>query len=332
VCDNDLHGSDEDGNPLCPHVPGTRKFLTDDQQDAQRNRGVDDGVATYSIHDATAGEVSAVFDGAVTGAGFRRMLSAYSRGELSGANLAEARLSYGPILAARFDLGRSPKARRRHNPQRSVFVMAKRDKALPGQGILLPDLIDQIRDGEIDPNDITVNLSGGGDDGRSGQGGGNRPAETPETAQLREQLAETNRRLEAAEKRAQKEAEDRLAERRAAALAAVDRDADAAVEANRERLTGETAKTFRAALCQAGRDDLDHPLDGGARRFDQIKALQAGAPAQDVTREKIATSKPEVLPNYGTSGNDSATNLEEDVRAQNAKHMPKGTRIESKAG
>jgi hypothetical protein len=318
VCDHDLYGRDEDGNRLCPHVPGTRKHVAGDQQEAQRQRGVDDGVATYSIHDATAGEVSAVFDGAVTGAGFRRFHEAARLGRLTAAEFSEGRKFYGPLLEAR--------SRPRGNPKRSVFIMAKRQSQ--GSTVSAQQLFDQFQSGELDPEDVRVELR---EDGDEPERPAPRAADNDETRKLREQLAETNRRLEAAEKAREAEAAEKLAERRKTDLAAVDRDADDAVEANRSRLTGETAKLFRTALCRAGRDDLDHPLDGGEKRFAALVKLQEGAPERKETREVVAERKPVALPNYGASGDDEAE-LDREVREQNAKSMPKGSRIKAGSG
>lgn len=324
ICDNELYARDEDGNLKCPHVPGTRKHLDDGQQESQRQRGVDNGVATYSIHDATAGEVSAVFDGAVTGAGFRRMQLAYSRGQLSAVDLAEARVAYGPLLSARPD-------RPRAGTKGRIFIMAKRRTST----VSAQQLFDGFQSGEIDPDDVTVELAEeGGDDGARPAPAPRAPraADNDETRQLREQLAETNRRLELAEKAREQEAAEKLAERRRVALADVDREADSAVEKNRSRLTGESAKVFRAALVQAGRDDLDHPLEGGAKRFAALVKLQEGTPERGETKERIAGGqKPDSLPNYGANGDGTETDLDADVAAQNAKHMPAATRRE-KAG
>jgi hypothetical protein len=72
VCQQDLYGVDQDGNYICPHVPGSTRKMNKDQINAQKVRGVDTGCCTYSIMDATANEVSAVYDGAIPGAGFRK--------------------------------------------------------------------------------------------------------------------------------------------------------------------------------------------------------------------------------------------------------------------
>lgn len=69
VCSNDLNAAD------CAHVPGTHHGMSDDQIAAQKGRGVRNGAASYTIEDANCSEVSAVYDGAVPGAGFKKGLS-----------------------------------------------------------------------------------------------------------------------------------------------------------------------------------------------------------------------------------------------------------------
>jgi hypothetical protein len=69
VCNNNLDAAD------CAHVPGTHRGMSDDQIAAQKGRGVRDGAASYTIEDANCSEVSAVYDGAVPGAGFKKGLS-----------------------------------------------------------------------------------------------------------------------------------------------------------------------------------------------------------------------------------------------------------------
>lgn len=91
LCDRPVDSYGEEG---CPHAPGTHRGLSVAQMEAQRKRGVPDGCATYSLHESRFGEVSAVFDGAVPGAGFRKALKLAAQGALSLSELAEARTSY----------------------------------------------------------------------------------------------------------------------------------------------------------------------------------------------------------------------------------------------
>lgn len=96
VCGAGLYERDEDGYYLCPHVPGTHRAMSDDQRVAQESRGVTKGRASYTIDDAHTGEVSAVYDGAVDGAGFRKVL-AFSRA-LSSSDMAEAREAFASLF------------------------------------------------------------------------------------------------------------------------------------------------------------------------------------------------------------------------------------------
>lgn len=105
VCGEDLNGSDpETGRDLCPHVPGTHVKMTDDEIQAQEARGVPDGVASFSLVDGIPGEFSAVYDGAVPGAGFRkaaRLVRAAARGtvRLRAGDLDRLAGLYGPFFS-----------------------------------------------------------------------------------------------------------------------------------------------------------------------------------------------------------------------------------------
>jgi hypothetical protein len=91
VCGADL--ADDD----CPHVPGTTLAMTAEQVSAQEARGVPGGAASYTIEDGHAREVSAVYDGAVPGAGFRKALHLSRAGRLPAAALDQARRAYAPL-------------------------------------------------------------------------------------------------------------------------------------------------------------------------------------------------------------------------------------------
>jgi hypothetical protein len=93
VCGGDLSGD-------CPHVPGTTLAMTADQVSAQESRGVPGGAASYTIEDSHAREVSAVYDGAVPGAGFKKALHLSRAGRLPAAALDQARRAYAPLARA----------------------------------------------------------------------------------------------------------------------------------------------------------------------------------------------------------------------------------------
>jgi len=88
VCGEDLtaYKTDDKGNPvtnkygefqaLCLHLPGTCHSMSAEQIATQKQRDPQNskGVATYTLHNARLGEVSAVYDGAVPGAGVRKVM------------------------------------------------------------------------------------------------------------------------------------------------------------------------------------------------------------------------------------------------------------------
>jgi hypothetical protein len=70
VCGHGVWDYDEEYRFLCPHLPGSTHRMTEEEIASQLGRGVTDGRASYTIEDGHANEVSAVYDGAVPGAGF----------------------------------------------------------------------------------------------------------------------------------------------------------------------------------------------------------------------------------------------------------------------
>jgi len=72
VCGHGVWDLDEEYRYLCRHVPGSTYNMTDAEIAAQEARGVDGGRASYTLDDAHCNEVSAVYDGAVPGAGFAK--------------------------------------------------------------------------------------------------------------------------------------------------------------------------------------------------------------------------------------------------------------------
>jgi hypothetical protein len=100
VCGKELYSYDrESGEYICKHAPGTSRKMTDEQREAQKGRGVPDGLASYSLVNAHLSEVSAVFDGAVPGAGFRKALALSRGGFFSPAEAAQAKKAYATLLS-----------------------------------------------------------------------------------------------------------------------------------------------------------------------------------------------------------------------------------------
>lgn len=92
VCAGDLRAAG------CAHAPGTRRGMTDGEIEAQGARGIPGGRASYTLEDARCGEVSAVFNGAVPGAGIKKVLSLRQRGRLNHREWKEARAAFGSLL------------------------------------------------------------------------------------------------------------------------------------------------------------------------------------------------------------------------------------------
>ncbi len=99
VCGEDLAERDpETGEFHCPHAPGTHRELGPENVEAQTARGVRGGKASYTLVDAMPQELSAVYKGAVPGAGFRKALALSMAGGLNAIEASEARESYAQLL------------------------------------------------------------------------------------------------------------------------------------------------------------------------------------------------------------------------------------------
>jgi hypothetical protein len=93
VCGNELEGPD------CTHAPGTHRNMNDENKEAQKARGVCAATATFTYDDAHMTEVSAVYDGAVPGAGFRKLMRLSKQRQLSTQELVQARTAYASLLS-----------------------------------------------------------------------------------------------------------------------------------------------------------------------------------------------------------------------------------------
>lgn len=101
VCQQNFKAKDDQGNYLCPHVPGTHRHMTKEQKDAQKARGIADGVASYSLVDASPGEVSAVYDGAVPGAGFAKARRLAANNQFTRSEWTEVLAAYPTLLQSK---------------------------------------------------------------------------------------------------------------------------------------------------------------------------------------------------------------------------------------
>ncbi len=93
VCGADLDMYD------CDHVPGTHYGMNKEQKAAQKARSVPEGKCSYTLVNAYCGEVSAVYDGAVPGAGFRRAASAMKQGGIDPEILSQIESVYAALLS-----------------------------------------------------------------------------------------------------------------------------------------------------------------------------------------------------------------------------------------
>jgi hypothetical protein len=89
------------GSKDCPHVPATHKDLSPEQTEAQKARGVSGGKASYTLVDAVPQEVSAVYKGAVPGAGFRKAMLYARKDGFRKVYGREVLQSYGGLLENR---------------------------------------------------------------------------------------------------------------------------------------------------------------------------------------------------------------------------------------
>lgn len=99
ICDVCGHGvwdyDRESGRFLCPHMPGTDYQMTPEQVAAQSARGVTNGYCSYTLSGANCNEVSAVYDGAVPGAGFVKAALSPSDGPTRAELVAKLSAGYG---------------------------------------------------------------------------------------------------------------------------------------------------------------------------------------------------------------------------------------------
>jgi hypothetical protein len=88
------------GDQNCNHVPGSTTNMNPEQIAAQMARGVSGGKASYSVVNGQTLEVSAVYKGAVPGAGFRKAMQfgRKSGSSLVGKSAKEILSAYGSLM------------------------------------------------------------------------------------------------------------------------------------------------------------------------------------------------------------------------------------------
>jgi hypothetical protein len=86
----------------CEHLPGTTRRMQEAEIEAQKQRGVPKGAASYTYVNGRLHELSGVYDGAVPGAGFRKVLSLGK--QLNEGERDEVREAYGSLINEAEDL------------------------------------------------------------------------------------------------------------------------------------------------------------------------------------------------------------------------------------
>jgi hypothetical protein len=92
VCGRDLE-NDWD----CEHYPGTDYSMTDEERDAALAQGIPNGFASFRLENFRLSETSAVYDGAVPNAGFRKVIQRAQN--LPSENFQQFAHSYGHLLS-----------------------------------------------------------------------------------------------------------------------------------------------------------------------------------------------------------------------------------------
>lgn len=289
VCGNALNQYDsQTGTYLCPHVPGTTRQMKPDEIKAQKARGVPGGAATYSLVEGVPGEVSAVFDGAVPGAGFRKAKSLAQRGELDSDELTEIRQAYAEFLDPGLFRGGRHAARSTHLFTQGATPMKARD-FLARLGIKLDQQGDLIGvEDEGDEFSVQVPVAAATPPAQQPAATA-KLADDPGYAALQKQLSETNARLAAAEAENKRQEEARATERRNTALAGIERDAEAFCEKHKDRLTAKQLSDAKLLLVKLGTVDLDHPFDG-VSLSESFKAILGENTPHKKTDPKIAAA------------------------------------------
>lgn len=249
VCGNGYRSRDDEGNMLCRHVAGTSYRMTAEERDKQRARGVDGGVASITLDGAYPREVSAVYKGAVPGAGFRSALLAARSGELGPAEIEEAMRSYAGIaLAADWRPARL-RPENSHMPRnlRNTLsrFLSRYERAMS------PEEQDEVL------QEATADLAGSGVETPADDRLAKLQADLDET---RAKLAETERR----DKERQDEESRRRDAERKAALARIDRESDefAALACKSGKvIPADRTKSVRDFYHRLATIDLSHPDD-----------------------------------------------------------------------
>lgn len=261
VCGEDLAEHDpESGEFRCPHAPGTHRELGPEHVQAQIARGVRGGKASYTLVDAMPQEVSAVYKGAVPGAGFRKALALSTAGALNDIESGEARESYAELLENHNQTFR-PRARAVQRGETMDILRAFRFWQAAGE-----------------PTEINIE-SLAADPTESPTGPfGTVPVEDPEKVQLRLRVAELEELARGAESRGLRQ----------------DAEAFISSELSAGRVVPAEAERLVEVYVQSGLDDAARPLRAIAGRgeFTRLGYFKRGIQARKshaLTREEVGS-------------------------------------------
>lgn len=287
VCGNDFYARDPEGNYLCTHIPGTHQRMSPEQIEAQKAKGVPDGKASYTLRNAEPGEVSAVYDGAIPGAGFRKAVSLKRSNQLSRSEWREALAAYPSLVPDRKD-------RKMSALQRMLSRLSSRN----------PDLAEEVAetlegDPDFAPARQVARVSLGRTESISQDAPNGQEQNGAELARLREELAAERKKNEERDRRESAAClarEKTDAERFAADMIS----AKKAVPAEKDEL---------AALHQRlARLDREHPVEGEETNLSLLTKLTAKRTRHTLTDELTAANKSKLstLPTDPADGDEEA--------------------------
>jgi hypothetical protein len=278
VCGMDMDEVEFDskGDPVrCRHIPGTHYRMTEEEIQAQKDRGIPKGFATYTLENATPGEVSAVYNGAVPGAGFRKAVTFAKAGKFSDRDLAEVLGAYGKLAGPTSFRPRHVHTGEGDDLRRLAEVLVQ-SRIIPGLS-----LDSRVPDPEPEPKGDPV------------------PTETKETQQQAPVQTETERRLNA--RIEQLEADNRKAQELAEKERADSKRREEQLVVNKTR---KAAHAFAVQVC--GGNPLDKDSKVSAENFGRIERLHFALGRIDALSPVVEQDK---------DGNESVYEMTEDFEA-----------------
>lgn len=262
VCGNDLYAYDEEEEKyLCNHYPGSARKMDANQIEAQKARGVPGGVATYSLVDARPGEVSAVYDGAIPGAGFGKAFQSMRNHRLSPDECDELFHIYPDLT----ELFKGKKMAKRVFKLSQLFGMANQAKPTPAH----------LRDDGDDEVEIEDDLTQDGNARFTQQ-----VAQPIRTAPA----ATTELRVESGDVELRKEVEQLRADLDREKATAFTKEMTAA-----NKIVPVESSLLTASLSQAMIDDRRDPLPAGQGRAESLRKLYSSRTPHTLGSQIVAT-------------------------------------------